>query len=99
MSPPLLATLLITCVLFLQHVLFETSLQENDKVSNKFDTQDFEGWNCGKITTCGNLGQVCGGYNVKGQGSEIKKTFMLPAGFYSLELDFIRIDSWFVRVI
>ena len=72
--------------------------QENDKDSFK-NRRNFEGWNCGKITTCGNLGQVCGGYNVKGQGSEIKKTFMLPAGFYSLELDFIRIDSWFVRVI
>ena len=63
------------------------------------DSLDFEGWNCGKIATCGNLGQVCGGYNIKGQGSDIKKTFWLPAGTYSVELDFIKIDSWFVRVI
>ena len=58
--------------------------------------QDFDGWNCGKITTCGDFGEVCGGYGVKGQGSEIKKTFNLPAGIYSVQLDFIRIDSWFV---
>ena len=58
------------------------------------DLKNFEGWNCGKITTCGKH-QFCGGYNVKGKGSEIKKTFMLPAGTYSVELDFIKIDSWY----
>ena len=57
---------------------------------------DFEGWNCGKITACGNH-QICGGYNVKGTGSEIKKTFLLPAGTYYVELDFIKIDSWCVH--
>ena len=97
MSPPSLATLLITCVLSIN--ITPVKLQSFDNLfSNKFNTQDFEGWNCGKITTCGNLGQFCGGYNVKGQGSEIKKTFMLPAGSYSVELNFIKIDSWFVRV-
>ena len=66
-------------------------------VDHAFDNkQDFEGWNCGKITTCGNLGQICGGYNVKGTGTEIVKTFALPAGTYSVELDFIKIDSWCV---
>ena len=64
----------------------------------RFDHQrNFEGWNCGKITTCGRLGQICGGYNVKGKGSDIQKTFNLPAGTYSVELDFIKIDSWYVR--
>ena len=68
------------------------------EVTDKFDnSNDFEGWNCGKITTCGKH-QFCGGYNVKGKGSEIKKTFMLPAGTYSVELDFIKIDSWCVDV-
>ncbi len=59
-------------------------------------SQDFEGWNCGAITTCGDMGQICGGYNFKGKRSDIKKTFDLPAGTYSVELDFIKIDSWFV---
>ena len=59
----------------------------------------FEGWNCGEITTCGQFGQVCGGYNVKGAGSELTKTFDLPPGMYSVELDFIKIDSWFVCMV
>ena len=64
---------------------------END---NEFDNlDDFEGWNCGKITTCGKH-QFCGGYNIKGKGSDITKTFNLPAGTYSVQLDFIKIDSW-----
>ena len=58
--------------------------------------QDFDGWNCGKITTCGNFGKICGGYGIKGKGSDIKKTFNLPAGKYSVQLDFLKIDSWFV---
>ena len=60
------------------------------------NNKDFDDWNCGKITTCGDFGQVCGGYGVKGKGSDIKKTFNLPEGIYSVQLDFIRIDSWFV---
>ena len=59
------------------------------------DVTNFEGWTCGKITTCGMM-QFCGGYNVKGSGSDIQKTFDLPAGTYSVELDFIKIDSWCV---
>ena len=63
---------------------------------NEFENpSDFEGWNCGKITSCGNH-KLCGGYSVKGRGANITKTFMLPAGTYSVELDFIKIDSWFV---
>ena len=63
------------------------------------DSFNFEGWNCGKITTCGDYGQICGGFYVKGRGSELTKTYTnLPAGTYSVELDFIKIDSWFVCV-
>ena len=67
---------------------------------NTFDNQNnFEGWNCGSITTCGEFGQFCGGYNIKGSGSDLRKTFNLPTGNYSVQLDFIKIDSWFVRLI
>ena len=59
-------------------------------------TACFEGWNCGGITACGKFGQICGGYNAKGKWSDITKTFYLPAGTYSVELDFIKIDSWCV---
>ena len=65
-------------------------------MSTFYDQQDFNGWNCGKITTCGEFGEVCGGYGVKGKGSDNKKMFNLPPGTYSVQLDFIRIDSWFV---
>ena len=60
------------------------------------NAQDFEGWNCGKITTCGELGNVCGGHNVKAKGHDIKKTFTMSGGTYMVELDFIKVDSWFV---
>ena len=60
------------------------------------DPNDFEGWNCGKITTCGKFGNICGGFGIKGKGSDIKKTFTVPAGTYSVKLDFIKIDSWYV---
>ena len=67
------------------------------QIKNAFaNPNDFEGWNCGKITKCGDH-QICGGYDIKGTWSEIKKTFMLPAGIYSIELVFIKIDSWCVR--
>ena len=42
------------------------------------------------------MGNVCGGAWVKGAESEIVKTLKLPAGTYSVELDFIKIDSWCV---
>ena len=58
--------------------------------------KDSKGWNCGKVQKCGNWGNICGGYGVKGQGSDIKKTFHLPAGTYSVKLAFLKIDSWFV---
>ena len=64
---------------------------------NRFSNEiNFEGWNCGEITTCGEHGQICGGYNVKGTGHNLTKTFMLPAGIYSVKMDFIKIDSWCV---
>ena len=62
------------------------------------DPRDHEGWNCGAITPCGTFGQVCGGYKIKGKGDDLHKTFKLPPGTYSVQLDFIKIDSWFVRV-
>ena len=64
-------------------------------IDKRFDyPQDFDGWNCGKITTCGRFDEICGGYKVKGKDSDIHKSFELPAGTYSVELDFIKIDSW-----
>ena len=66
-------------------------------VKSTFDNvNDFEGWNCGKITSCGTYGNVCGGVNTKGKDSKITKTFDVPAGTYRVTLDFIKIDSWFV---
>ena len=59
---------------------------------------ELDGWNCGWITKCSAFGQVCGGHGVKGGSSDIQKTFNLPAGVYSVQLDFLRIDSWFVCV-
>ena len=67
-------------------------------MSTFYNKYDFDGWNCDNIHTCGDWGQVCGGFGEKGKGSDIKKTFTLPAGTYSVQLDFIRIDSWFVSV-
>ena len=75
-----------------------TTKDENVVEYSAFENvNDFEGWNCGKITTCGKL-QLCGGYNVKGTGSDITKTVIVDAGTYYLELDFIKIDSWCVCV-
>ena len=66
-------------------------------MTNNFnDKNDFEGWNCGKVTSCGEYGQICGGYDAKGRGHDIEKTFHVPAGKYSVTLDFIRVDSWLV---
>merc|ERR1712048_1364704 len=63
--------------------------------ANFKDPKDFEGWSCGKVTNCGSLGSVCGGYNTKGKSHFINKTFKdLPAGNYKISLDFIKIDSW-----
>ena len=63
----------------------------------KFDDKsNFEGWNCGAVTTCGKFGNVCGGYNTKARGHDIKKTFKVSGGTYSVTLDFIKIDSWLV---
>ena len=63
----------------------------------KFDNAaDFMGWNCGQVTFCGDFGSICGGYNIKGKGDELKRTIMLDAGHtYSVTMDFIKIDSWF----
>ena len=79
-------------------VISEAVLPVDGGTNNRFGNQNnFEGWNCDKITTCGDLGQICGGYNVKGKGSDLIKTYRnLPAGKYSVQLDVIKVDSWFV---
>ena len=66
------------------------------RITNFDNPSDFEGWNCGKIMSCGDFGNVCGGYKTKGKGDHITKTFDVPPGKYSVALDFIKIDSWFV---
>ena len=80
-------------------VISEATRPVDGGTNNRFGNQNnFEGWNCEEITTCGDLGQICGGYDVKGRGSELTKTYRnLPAGKYSVQLDFIKIDSWCVR--
>ena len=53
---------------------------------------------CGRLTRCGSLGKICGGYNTKGRNDDIKLTVMVPADniyTYHVTLDFIKIDSWF----
>ena len=93
---------MVTCVIMLA-CLFSSILPAKPQEivsTDKFDDPEvLGGWNCGQITKCGDMGNICGGFNVKGKESDIKKTFMVPAGTYSVELDFIRIDSWFVWVI
>ena len=65
--------------------------------ANFQDVKDFEGFNCVKITNCGSLGKICGGYNTKAKSHDIKRTYKgLPAGTYEVSLDFIKIDSWLV---
>ena len=66
-------------------------------VSEQFERDAFNGWTCDRITTCGGFGKICGGYKVKARGTEITKTFQVPAGVYTVKLDFIKIDTWFVR--
>ena len=53
---------------------------------------------CGRETTCGSFGKICGGYDTKGRNDEIKLDVMVPAGngfTYYVTLDFIKIDDWF----
>ena len=57
---------------------------------------------CDKITTCGSLGKICGGYDTKGSGDEIVFSYMMPAGpeyTYYVTLDFIKIDHWFESLV
>ena len=64
--------------------------------ANFNNVKDFQGFNCVKITSCGSLGNICGGFNTKAKSHDIKKTYKgLPAGTYTVSLDFIKIDSWF----
>jgi len=62
-----------------------------------FSDNDFNGWNCGAITTCAGIdggAGICGGYGVKGINTDITKTFEVNAGRYQVQLDFISIDTW-----
>ena len=60
------------------------------------NVNDFQGWTCGQLTTCGKWGKICGGHKAKGGGDYIQQTFMLPPGrTYEVNMDFIKIDSWF----
>ena len=68
----------------------------SDGMTANFDNGDQQGWSCDSITSCGEFGNICGGFNTKAKSHDIKKTFSVPAGQYSLTLDFIKIDSWFV---
>ena len=73
------------------HPVHVDNFNENDNA--------FDGWNCVKITSCGKFGNVCGGYDTKAKGQDITKTFDVPAGKYSVTLDFVKIDSWFVQLL
>ena len=61
-----------------------------------FENDDMSGWNCGAITECGSFGKICGGFNKKGKNAHIEKKFngLTVGETYTLELDFIQIDSW-----
>ena len=55
-------------------------------------------FNCGKITRCGSLGKICGGFDTKGRNKPIVFSHMVPAGdqyTYYVTMDFIKIDDWF----
>ena len=68
--------------------------------ANFQNEKDFQGFNCVAITNCGSLGKICGGYNTKAKSHDIKKTYKnLPAGSYTVSLDFIKIDSWCVSLL
>jgi hypothetical protein len=55
-----------------------------------------DGWTCGAVTQCGTHGSVCGGFNQKGKLSTIQKTVTVVPGTYSIDLSFLKIDSWSV---
>jgi predicted outer membrane repeat protein len=64
-------------------------------VHNFEDTNNFHGWNCVGITTCGSWGKICGGYNKLGKNSVLQQTFSgLEPGTYTVEMDVFFIDSW-----
>ena len=69
-------------------------------VTNNFDDKnDFEGWNCGEIQACGKFGNICGGFDVKGRWTDIKKTFEVPEDLYRVKLTFIKLDTWLVKCV
>ena len=42
---------------------------------------------------------ICGGYNTKTKPHDTKKTFTVQGSKYQVSLDFIKINSWFVRAV
>ena len=72
-----------------------TSVPVPESITAKFESSQ-EGWSCGRVTRCGSYGTICGGYDVKAHSHSITKTFQVSPGTYSVKLDFIKIDSWFV---
>ena len=59
-----------------------------------FEGNQMNGWTCGAIQSCGTFGKVCGGYNQKGRGETIEKTYTVPTGRYLVQVGIIKIDSW-----
>ena len=56
---------------------------------------------CGRETTCGSFGKICGGYDTKGRNDDISLTIPAPAGdeyTYYVTMDFIKIDDWFASL-
>jgi len=63
-------------------------------ISENFNSGSSHGWNCVRTTVCGKYGRICGGYNTKGRGTYLQKTYRVPAGVYQISFDFVKIDSW-----
>jgi len=63
-------------------------------IAESFNTGSSHGWNCVRTTVCGKYGRICGGYNTKGRGTYLQKTYRVPAGVYQVSFDFVKIDSW-----
>ena len=54
-----------------------------------------DGWTCNGVTTCGNSGSICGGYNKRWANHSIQKTITLsPNRMYGGRMDFIKVKSW-----
>ena len=59
-----------------------------------FEDNQMNGWSCGAIQSCGTYGKVCGGYNQKGAGDTIEKTYTVTTGRYLVQIGILKVDSW-----